>query len=364
MGKEYAFITLALLIHVKNPQRGRMIIKLQSNLHKAETRMNGKRTPVYVKWFSDIGIKDVAEVGGKNASLGEMYRELAPLGIPVPNGFAVTAAAYRHLLDIADGWSRLDEIMAGIQLDNGETLALAAKRARELVYETGIPDEMRDEILSAYRELQQHYDSHVSLAVRSSATAEDLPTASFAGQHESFLNVVGEEALLDACRRCFASLFTERAITYRISQGFDYRQVALSVGVMKMVRSDLAASGVMFTMDTESGFREVVFITAAYGLGENIVQGSVDPDEFYVHKPTWEQGYRCVLRRVRGEKAIRMIYATTPGGRSTVNVDVEHESRQRYCISDEHVLALAGYAIKLEQHYSKLTATMAAARLG
>ena len=183
-----------------------------------------------------------------------------------------------------------------------------ASRAREIVYGAGLPKDLADEIIAAYRKLQEEYGNEVSLAVRSSATAEDLPTASFAGQQDTYLNVHGDENLLDACRRCFASLFTDRAIHYRVDQGFDHFDVALSIGIMKMVRSDLASSGVMFSLDTESGFRDVVFVTGAYGLGENVVQGAVDPDEYYVHKTTFEQGHRAVLRRLIGDKAIKMIF--------------------------------------------------------
>jgi len=307
----------------------------------------------YIRWFNELSITDVSLVGGKNASLGEMYRKLVPLGINVPNGFAVTAEAYRTIIDTVDGWKRLDKLFRDLRPDNLSELADRARQARELVYAAGIPADMRSQIIEAYHALQKEYGVNVSLAVRSSATAEDLPTASFAGQHESYLNVHGEEMLLDACRRAFASLFTDRAITYRLHQGFDYRKVALSIGVMKMVRSDLAASGVMFTLDTESGFRDVVFITGAYGLGENVVQGMVDPDEFYVHKPTFQNGHRAVLRRVIGDKQVMMIYGTTRSGQTTRNVPTPKPKRRQYCISDEEVLLLADYAIKLEAHYSK-----------
>jgi pyruvate,water dikinase len=306
----------------------------------------------YVRWFGDLGIHDVAEVGGKNASLGELYRELTPLGVNVPNGFAVTADAYRDTLAAAGVWDELRETLDGLDKTDVADLAKRGRRAREIVYESPLPDGIRDQIVDAYRRLQSEYGHDLSVAIRSSATAEDLPTASFAGQHETFLNVHGSERVLEACRRCFASLFTDRAISYRIDKGFDHLSIGLSVGVMKMVRSDLASSGVLFTLDTESGFRDVVFITGAYGLGENVVQGAVDPDEFYVHKPTYAQGYRSVLRRNLGRKKIRMVYAQGRGGQTTANVPTSDIDRDRFCLTDEEVLTLAEYGIAVERHYS------------
>ncbi len=308
--------------------------------------------PTYISWFKDLTIDDVPLVGGKNASLGEMYRDLTPKGVRIPNGFAVTAEAYRVMLEKANAWQPLREAMEGLDPDDVEDLARRGARARDIIYGAGIPDDMAQEILDAYHQLQDEYGDGLSLAVRSSATAEDLPTASFAGQQDTYLNVSGDAALLDACRRCFASLFTDRAIHYRVDQGFDHFKVALSIGVMKMVRSDLAASGVMFSLDTETGFRDVVFITGAYGLGENVVQGAVEPDEFYVHKPTFLDGHRAVLRRHRGEKAIKMIYATGQTRELTRNIPTPEADRLRYCIEDEDVLRLADYALTIEQHYS------------
>jgi pyruvate,water dikinase len=307
----------------------------------------------YVKWFGDLGIGDVAEVGGKNASLGELFRELMPLGVNVPNGFAVTADAYRDTLTAAGAWDRLRQTLDGLDKTDVADLAKRGRRAREIVYESPLPDDVRDQIIEAYLRLESEYGHELSVAIRSSATAEDLPTASFAGQHETFLNVHGSERVLEACRRCFASLFTDRAISYRIDKGFDHLSIGLSVGVMKMVRSDLAGSGVLFTLDTESGFRDVVFITGAYGLGENVVQGAVDPDEFYVHKPTYEQGYRAVLRRNLGRKQIRMVYAQSRGGQTTANVPTPDTDRERFCLTDDEVLTLAGYGIAVERHYSE-----------
>ena len=306
----------------------------------------------YVRCFDELSIDDVPLVGGKNASLGEMYRELNPIGIPVPDGFAVTSRAYRHVLERAGAWQDLRRALAGLDPADVADLAQRGREAREIILSAGLPDDLRREILTAYHELLAESGPETTVAVRSSATAEDLPTASFAGQQDTYLNIKGDAELLDACRRCFASLFTDRAIHYRIDQGFDHFQVALSIGVQRMVRSDLAASGVMFSLDTESGFRDVVFITSAYGLGETVVQGSVDPDEFYVHKPTYLQGNRCVLRRALGEKKIQMVYGDERGGEATRNVPTPRETRERFSITDQEVLTLAGYAIKVEQHYS------------
>lgn len=306
----------------------------------------------YVRLFSEIGVADVALVGGKNASLGEMYRELTAQGVRVPNGFAITAAAYRDVLDAAGALPRLRAALDGVDATDVADLARRAAQAREIVYAAPLPVELAAEILEAYSRLQDEYGPTLTLAVRSSATAEDLPTASFAGQHETYLNVCGEQRLLDAVHRCFASLYTDRAIAYRIERGFDHAKVFLSVGVMKMVRSDIGAAGVMFSLDTETGFRDVVFITGSYGLGENVVQGAVDPDEFYVHKPTFEKGHRAVLKRTLGSKKVKMVYATADWRSSTRNVPTDRRERERFCIGDEDVLTLADCAIKIEKHYS------------
>ncbi|MGZ9010609.1 MAG: PEP/pyruvate-binding domain-containing protein, partial [Telluria sp.] len=226
----------------------------------------------YIRWFSSLGIADVPLVGGKNASLGEMYRELSPEGVRVPNGFAVTAEAYRATLDQAGAWPALREALEGLDAADVDDLARRARIARDLVYNAPLPEDLQAQIVRAWRSLADEYGESLTVAVRSSATAEDLPTASFAGQHETYLNIAGEERLLDSVRQCFASLFKDRAISYRIENGFDHFKVFLSVGIMKMVRSDLASSGVIFSLDTETGFRDVVFITGAYGLGENVVQ--------------------------------------------------------------------------------------------
>lgn len=307
----------------------------------------------YVRFFKDMGIDDVPLVGGKNASLGEMIQKLSEQGVRVPNGFAITAAAYRHMLDEAGAWDRLHAELDDLDPADVAALARKAKRAREIVYGAGLPADLMGQILQGYRALQREYGEEVSLAVRSSATAEDLPTASFAGQQDSYLNIKGDESLLDTCRRCFASLFTDRAIHYRIDQGFDHFKVSLSIGVMKMVRSDIASSGVMFSIDTESGFRDAVFVTGAYGLGENVVQGAVDPDEFYVHKPTYLAGHRAVLRRLLGDKAVKMILVEGETKNTTRNIPTPKADRARFCLDDADVLELAGYACAIEAHYGR-----------
>ncbi len=319
--------------------------------------------PNYIRWFSEIILNDVAQVGGKNASLGEMYRALTPEGILVPNGFAITAKAYWHMLDEAGVLPALHSLLDQVNEHDVQELATRASQAREIILGVGLSEIIKNQILQAYYVLQEEYGTDLSLAVRSSATAEDLPSASFAGQHDTYLNIHGDEALLDACKRCYASLFTDRAIVYRINNGFDHFKVALSIGIMKMVRSDIAASGVMFSLDTESGFTDVVFITGAYGLGENVVQGVVDPDEFYVHKPTFQSGYRNVLRRRLGEKQVKMVYATSEtvevadidsiNRATTRNIPTPVKDQEAYCINDEEILTLADYAIKVENHYSK-----------
>ena len=307
----------------------------------------------YVLFFDEFGIGDVPIVGGKNASLGEMYTKLSSEGVRVPNGFAVTADAYRYTLNESGVYDVLHEALDGLDPSDVADLARRAKTAREAVYGAGMPADLAAEILTGYRSLKEQYGEDVSLAVRSSATAEDLPTASFAGQQDTFLNIKGDESLLDACRRCYASLFTDRAIHYRVDQGFDHFKVALSIGVMKMVRSDLASSGVMFSLDTESGFSDVVFVTGSWGLGENVVQGAVDPDEFYVHKPTFEAGHRAVLSRRLGDKAVKMVFVEGETKHTTRNIPTPKADRQRYCLSDTDVLELAAAAIAIERHYRR-----------
>ncbi|WP_198119297.1 phosphoenolpyruvate synthase [Massilia rhizosphaerae] len=305
----------------------------------------------FIRWFADLGIADIPSVGGKNASLGEMVRALGGQGIRVPNGFAVTAAAYKATLDRCGAWARLREALDGLDASDVADLARRAAAARAIVEGAPLPAELEDGIVQAWRRLRAQYGDDLTVAVRSSATAEDLPTASFAGQHETYLNVAGEAAVLDSVRRCFASLFMDRAIVYRIENGFDHFKVYLSVGVMKMVRADLASAGVIFTLDTEIGFRDVVFVTGAYGLGENVVQGTVDPDEFYVFKPTLRGGKRAVLRRNLGGKEVRMVYAAAGDRGTTRNVPTGPDERARYCLDDAGVLELADAALRIEEHY-------------
>jgi pyruvate,water dikinase len=307
----------------------------------------------FIRWFSELGLADVPQVGGKNASLGEMVRELAPCGVRVPDGFAITAEAYRHVLEGARAGPRLHEALDGLDAQDIDDLARRAQRARNIVAGAALPDDLVAEIRAAYTRLKDEYGDTLTVAVRSSATAEDLPTASFAGQHETFLNVAGEARLLDSVRLCFGSLFKDRAIAYRAERGIDHFKVLQSVGVMKMVRSDCASSGVIFTLDTETGFRDVVFVTGAYGLGENVVQGTVDPDEFYVFKPTLARGHRQVLRRKLGSKDIRMVYAKGAGRDTTRNMPTSAEDRGRFCIADAEVLELAEAAVAIESHYSR-----------
>ena len=308
----------------------------------------------YVRWFETLRNSDVPLVGGKNASLGELYNRLAAEGVRVPNGFALTVASYRASVTEAKAWDRLHELLDGLDVTDVEMLSRNAAEARRIVYAATGTAELRAQIATAYRRLEEQYGAGVAVAVRSSATAEDLPTASFAGQHESYLNIRGEAQLFEACRNCFASIFTDRAIVYRVDTGFDHFKIGLSVGVMKMVRSDEASSGVIFTLDTESGFRDVVFVTASYGLGENIVQGKVDPDEFYVHKPTFRAGFRSVLRRSMGAKQLHMVYGTLNTGSTTKNLPTPKQLQERFCIGDDDVLRLTDSAVRIEDHYSKI----------
>ena len=307
-----------------------------------------------VRWFRDIRGTDLASVGGKNASLGEMVSALSGQGVKVPDGFALTADVYREALAASGAWPKLAALLDGVGANDVGRLARAAAEARAIVYAATATDRIRTMLVENYRRLEAMYGARVAVAVRSSATAEDLPTASFAGQHESFLNVQGITQLEEACRRCFASAFTDRAIVYRNANGFDHLKVALSVGIMKMVRSDLAASGVAFTLDTESGFRDVVLVTGVWGLGESIVQGKVDPDEFYVHKPTFRAGKRCVLRRSLGRKQQELIYGKEHAAGTTVYMETPADKRDRFCISDAEVLELTDCALRIEAHYSQL----------
>jgi pyruvate,water dikinase len=315
--------------------------------------MNSAPTTLhYIRWFEELGIHDVALVGGKNASLGELYRKLVPKGIKVPNGFAITADAYWDLLRHNRLLERIKEILSGLDHRNAEALRQTGSAIRHELSAVKLPENLQGEILSAYRRLSEGAQRPVDVAVRSSATAEDLPDASFAGQQETYLNVQGDAALLESCKRCFASLFTDRAISYREDKGFDHLKVGLSIGVQRMVRSDLGSSGVMFTIDTETGFPDVVLINAAYGLGENVVQGTVNPDEYYVFKPTLKRGFRPILQKIVGTKEFKLIY-DIGGGRMVKNMPVAAHERLRFAITDEEILRLARWACLIEEHYSR-----------
>jgi len=306
----------------------------------------------YVIPFEQLGMRDVDSVGGKNASLGEMIGSLARLGVQVPRGFATTAHAYREFLAQGGLDTRIRAELEGLNVDDVTRLAASGARIRQWILETPLPAAFNTAVLTALRELSQGRPE-LAVAVRSSATAEDLPEASFAGQQETFLNVRGEAAVLEAIHEVFASLFTDRAISYRVHQGFDHAAVALSVGVQHMVRSDLGASGVMFTLDTDSGFRNVVFITASWGLGETVVQGAVNPDEFYLYKPALRSGKYPVLRRNLGSKAIKMVYAPEGSGERVQTVEVPEADRRRFCLEDADLIALARQALLIEEHYRR-----------
>jgi pyruvate,water dikinase len=304
----------------------------------------------YIRWFRELSLADIPSVGGKNASLGELYRALVPKGIRVPDGFAVTAEAYRRVIGAAEIEQRIQRELTGLDTRDLGALAERARHIREYILASALPDDVRKEIVEAYRSLAAYGAGDV--AVRSSATAEDLPDASFAGQQESFLNVRGERAVLSAYQACLASLFTDRAISYRVDKGFDHGAVALSVGVQRMVRSDVGSAGVIFTLDTETGFRDVVLVSSAWGLGESVVKGRVDPDEFVVHKPTLALGFRPIVKRSIGRKEEKLVYSSR-GSATTRVVGVPPAERERPSVSDEEVLTLARWAVAIEEHYSK-----------
>ncbi|HOZ55743.1 MAG: Phosphoenolpyruvate synthase [Parcubacteria group bacterium ADurb.Bin316] len=302
----------------------------------------------FIKFFDELGIKDVPQVGGKNASLGEMYRKLTSKGVRVPNGFATTACAYDYFMKEAGLKDKIRDILKGLDTHNVRDLMVRGDKVRKLIIATEFPEDFKKEIVGAYKKLSKEYESNkVDVAVRSSATAEDLPDASFAGQQETYLNIRGEEYLLLAVKKCIASLFTNRAISYRFDKKFDHFSIALSVGVQKMIRSDVGSSGVMFSIDTESGFKNAVLVNSIYGLGENIVQGKVNPDEFYVFKPT-----RAIISRKIGKKALRMIYNSDPK-RPVKDVKVSVAEQHKQSITDEQVLQLADWAMLIEKHYNK-----------
>jgi len=307
----------------------------------------------WIKWFDEIGLSDLPQVGGKNASLGEMYQELSSKGVNVPYGFAITVGAYHYLLDYSGMRKKVDALLHGLDVDDLNALQTTGSRIRQIIRGIDFPEDLKQGIAESYRKLCERYGEDTDVAVRSSATAEDLPDASFAGQQDTYLNIRGELSLLEACKKCFASLFTNRAITYREHKHFNHFDVGLSIAVQKMVRSDLACSGVMFTLDTESGFRDVVFITGSYGLGENIVQGIVNPDEFYVFKPTLAKGYRSIIQKYLGRKEFKMIYSTE-GDAKTKDLPVPQKERDSYILQDEEILQLARWAVIIEDHYTNL----------
>ena len=305
----------------------------------------------FILWFDEVNMKDVGFVGGKNASLGEMYQELTKKKINIPYGFAVTAYAYRYLLEKAGVEGHIKQALKGLNVKDVRNLSTRGKKVREIIKGCEFPPELHKAIVDSYHKLSKNYKAkNTDVAVRSSATAEDLPEASFAGQQETYLNIHNEKLLIDACKNCFASLFTDRAIAYREEKGFDHFQVYLSIGIQKMVRSDKASSGVMFTLDTETGFDNVVFITASWGLGENVVQGAVNPDEFHVFDPTLLKGYRPIITKTLGSKSMTMIYAE--GLKPTKNIATPSAKQKQFCISDDEVLKLARWGCAIEKHYS------------
>jgi pyruvate, water dikinase len=307
-------------------------------------------TEKYVIDFAHLRMSDVEKVGGKNASLGEMISQLTEKGVRVPGGFATTAEAYRIFLAHEGLADRIDAALATLDVDDVKALAETGKQIRDWIMATPLPAQLEAEMAEHYALL----GNDVTVAVRSSATAEDLPDASFAGQQETFLNIVGYQNVVDAMKHVFASLYNDRAIAYRVHKGFDHKIVALSAGIQRMVRSDKGAAGVLFTIDTESGFDQVVFVTASYGLGETVVQGAVNPDEFFVHKPTLRAGRPAIVRRHLGGKALKMEFDTeSVAGKSVRTIDVPLEDRRQFSISDEEVEELARYALIIEEHYER-----------
>jgi pyruvate,water dikinase len=307
-----------------------------------------------ILWFDEIGIDDVPLVGGKNASLGEMYQHLTGKGVAVPHGFAITAYAYRYLLQEAGIEAEIRQVLSDLDTEDMANLAERGEKCRDIIRNAPFPDTLRDAIIEAYQKMEAEYGENCDVAVRSSATAEDLPDASFAGQQETYLNIHGYDNIIQNCRKCFASLFTNRAISYRKHQGYGQFDVYLSITVQKMVRSDSASSGVLFSIDTESGFEDACFITGAWGLGENVVQGAVNPDEYYVYKPKLKEGKRPIVGKKIGSKAIKMIYDNDPSTEEPVkNIDTTEAERNSYVISDDEILQLAKWACIIEDHYGK-----------
>ena len=306
-----------------------------------------------VVWLKDVGMSDVEKVGGKNASLGEMISGLDSQGVRVPGGFATTAEAFESFLEYSDLKNKINKLLSDLDVTNIQELTKTGLLIRQWVEEAPFPDGLYQSIVDSYEKLSNELGSDVTFAVRSSATAEDLPEASFAGQQETYLNVSGIEDILTAVRKVYASLYNDRAISYRVHQGFEHEMVSLSAGVQQMVRSDIGSSGVMFTLDTESGFDEVVFITSAYGLGETVVQGSVNPDEFYVHKPALKSGRPAILSRSLGSKLIKMVYAEDNSRSPVATTEVDYKDRLKFSLSDSQIEELAQYAMKIESHYGR-----------
>ena len=327
---------------------------LARHVHKTTDEGTMPEATAFIRWFSDVGLRDVALVGGKNASLGELYRELTSTGVRVPNGFAITADGYRHFMRASGAAEKVATLLRGLDVANLAELAERGLTVRQTITAADLPVDLRNAIVSAYDRLGA--GEPVDVAVRSSATAEDLPDASFAGQQETYLNVRGPSALLEACRRSFASLFTDRAISYRADKGFDEVPIALSIGVQRMVRSDLGSSGVMFTLDTETGFRDVVLINASFGLGETVVQGSVTPDEYCVFKPTLQQDLKPIIQKTVGSKEFKLVY-DEGGSRAVKTVPVAAADRARYALTDDEILTLARWACAIELHYSRARGT-------
>ncbi len=331
----------------------RCIIVKSNKKSASKSASKNSKASEFILWFDELTIGDVPLVGGKNASLGEMYQNLTSQGVAVPNGFAVTAYAYRYLLEKANIKKTIKDILSDLDTRNMKNLSERGHKVRETILAAEFPIELKAAIFEAYAKLCRQYGRGVDVAVRSSATAEDLPDASFAGQQESYLNIRGEVQLLEACKKCFASLFTNRAISYRVDRGYDHFKIALSIGVQKMVRSDKACSGVMFSIDTETGFKNAVLVTGSYGLGENIVLGAVNPDQFYVFKPTLQQGFRPIISKKLGSKKIKMIYSEHGAKHTTENVDVKYEDRFKFILTDDEILTLAKWACIIEDHYTK-----------
>ena len=301
----------------------------------------------FIKKFEEISLKDINLVGGKNGSLGEMIQNLTPFGIKIPSGFVITSEGYKLHLQQNKLEEKIYPLLKNLDKNDVEQLKKVGEEIRNLISTASLPKELASEIVFAYKEMGENID----VAVRSSATAEDLPEASFAGQQKTFLNVTGEENLLEVCPKALASLFTNRAISYRIDHGFDHEKVLISLGIQKMIRSDLASAGVIFTLDTESGHKDVIFINSSYGLGENVVKGNINPDEFYIHKPTLVKGFKPILKKRLGTKCKKLIYSDNPK-EPTINVEISESEQNKFSLSNEEILTLAKQSLEIEKYYS------------